>query len=1251
AHFLSWQRERFGVGPGDRIPKLTSLAFDAVLRELFLPLTSGATLCLPENEAASLDRLLTWMQSEEVTLLHTVPTFAGALLSERPREVELPSLRAVFFSGEPLTSALVNRWREAFGARAELVNFYGPTETTMIKCFHVVPEEAPNGVQPLGSPLPATQALVLGRKLGRRGVGEVGEIALRTPFRTRGYLNRPEETSRAFVPNPHSGESDDLLYLTGDLGRHRSDGSIEILGRRDAQVKIRGARVELSEIEAACARDRASSMAECAAVMSDSGEEPRLSLYLVPRAGKTVDVDELKKSLSETLPEYMVPSAFVVLDALPRTPSGKLDRKELPEPDWSIARSRYRAPRTPTEEELLSLWAELLSIANPERVSVDEDFFDLGGHSLLATRLVSRIRRQFRIEIPVRRVFETPTISGLSRAVDELLRSGEPSSLPPAIEPAPEGERDRLSFSQRRMWFFDQMVPGSPAYNIPLALRIRGPLSEEGLSRALRAVVSRHEALRTTFEVADGEPRVRLGSGGDTTLEVEGVTEDLLRAAVRDEIHRPFDLSRGPLLRAKLLRLSDLDRVLVVTMHHIVSDAWSIALFLEELSEHYRAAVEGRDAAVADLPVQYADFARWQHRWLSAEALRDDLEYWKRKLFPPLPVLDLPTDRPRPKVQSFAGARLPFRLSEEATSGLKRLARAEGATLYSLLLAAFGVLLHRHTGDEDVLIGSPVASRHREELERLIGLFINSVVLRIDLSGDPSFRELLEQVRRTTLEAYAHQDLPFERLVEELEPDRDLGRNPLFQVMLVMHTTPRAKPSLEGAAIEPMPLVPERSRFDLTLSLLEAEGEIGGVIEYSSDLFEPSTIERMLGHYARLLEGIAESPGARIAALPLLGEEEREQVLSTWNQTTVDHDLERTVLDLFEEQVARNPEALAAAAEGVSVTYGELDRRASRLAGSLARLGVGLESPVAVSVNRSPDLLVAILAVMKTGGAYVATDPDSPAERIRFMLRDSRARAWITVPRIAEAVDSGSLPVMSVEGMAPANDGTGGRGTLIDRRPTPENLAYVIYTSGSTGAPKGVAVPHRGLSNLAAWHRRAYEITSRDRATQIAGPGFDASVWEVWPYLTAGASVHFADEETRMSPTAVVEWIARERITVSFVPTPLAEAALSEGMPEKLALRALLTGGDKLHRRPRAGLSFSLVNHYGPTETTVVATATEVAPAAGSSETESSPPIGRPIDNFQVYVLDSAFAPVAIGVEGELLIGGAGVARGYLGRP
>jgi amino acid adenylation domain-containing protein len=1245
-NFLRSMQTEPGIDARDVIIAVTSLSFDILVLELFLPLSVGAKTVLVSREIAADGAALARVMSKHgATLLQATPTTWQLLLGTGWRP--LGSVK-MLCGGEALPPALAGRLLEG---DATLWNVYGPTETTVWATAKQVKDAS--ATISIGSPVANAQLYILDKYGEPVPIGVPGELHIGGAGVGRGYFNRQALTAETFIPDPFSGKAGERLYKTGDLARYVTGGEVEFIGRLDHQVKIRGFRIELGEIEAVL-RQHAGVREAVVLAREDTPGNKRLVAYVLLREQQE-DAElttQLRNYLKARLPEHMLPSAFVVLDEFPLTPSGKLDRRALPEPleTRPALGETYLTPRTPVEETLTSIWEGILQISG---IGVNDNFFELGGHSLLGTQVISRIRKAFGIELPLRTIFEKPSISEMAESIEAALKS-EHESLAPPLPVA----RDRalpLSFAQQRLWFLDQLVPGNPFYNVDTTSRLTTALDVAALEQSLNEIVRRHESLRTTFKMVDGYPAQVIAPSLHVNLPVidlshlpEEEREAEAARLAQEEAQLPFNLSEGPLLRARLLRLGEEDHLLLLTLHHIVTDGWSMGVLFEELAKLYEAYSTQQPSSLPELPLQYADFAVWQRGWLQGELLEQHLNYWKRQLAD-IPALKLPTDYVRPAISTYTGARTPLSFSAELTERLRKLSRSEGVTLFMTLLAAFKALLHRYTGQSDIVVGTPVAGRDRVELERIIGFFVNTLVLRTDLSGDPDFKRLLENVREVCLGAYAHQEAPFERLVEELQPERDLSRNPLFQVTFQLFNAlnPSENASDDSDSGEYLQVERGTAIFDLAFTLWESQDGLGGLVEYSTELFDSATVEQMIEHYGRVLEAVAANPEQRISELPLLDTLERERLLVEWNQTqAVSAERQRCVHELFEEQAERTPEARAIVTEAGEISYEELNRRANQLAHHLKSLGVQEETSVGVLLERSVETVVTFLAVLKAGAAYVPLDGSYPRERLGFMLQDSNVRVLVTGQRFMNQLPPHAGQVVCLD--------TEREQIALERQENPAgqattgNLAYVIYTSGSTGMPKGVGVEHRGLLNLVNWHVGAYNVTPEDRAVLLSAPAFDASVWEIWPYLSTGASLHIPAEETRESPSLLLEWLAAQGITICFMPTPLAEVILEEPLPASLSLKTLLTGADKLRLWPRAGLPFRLANNYGPTENTVVTTSAWIN---AEEKRDALPPIGSPITNVQVYVLGQNLQPVPVGVAGELYVGGSNLARCYLNLP
>jgi amino acid adenylation domain-containing protein/non-ribosomal peptide synthase protein (TIGR01720 family) len=1260
-NLVNAQTKAFHVAAENQVLQFASFSFDASVSETFMALLTGATLHLARQETlVSTSDLLELLRDREITTVTLPPSMLKVLPAE-----ELPALETLISAGEACSPEIVARWSQ--GRR--FINAYGPTEATIGPTLCVV-EDMPEGATnvPIGQPIDNTQIYLLDANMQPVPVGVSGELYVGGVGVGRGYLNRPGLTAQKFIPDPFSDEAGARLYRTGDLARYRPDGLIEFLGRIDHQVKVRGFRIELGEIEAVLAQHPA--LQEIVVLArEDAPGVTRLVAYVAPEDKSGPSIGELRGFLKGRLPDYMVPSAFVNLDTLPLTPSGKVDRRALPAPEFdrSELESVYVAPRTLEEEILAGIWSELLSV---DQVGVHDSFFNLGGNSLLATQLMSRIRDTFEIELPLRILFEAPTVSNLAARVKMAHREAQ-GLLAPPIEPVSRDEELPLSFAQQRLWFLEQLEPGTPFYNLPSAVRLTGPLNVAALEQSLNEIVWRHEALRTTFDTVSGravqviapEMIVDLPMVDLTDLPASEREDEVLHLAA-EEARKPFDLGEGPLLRVRLLRLTEENHVVLLNMHHIVSDGWSVGVFVPEIAALYEAFSAGESSPLPELRIQYADFAHWQRRWLQGEPLEAQLDYWRERLSGSPPLLELPTDRPRPPVQTFRGRTYDFDLSPDLSEAVEGLSQREGTTLFMTLLAAFQTLLYRYTGQEDVNVGTPIANRTRAEIEGLIGFFVNTLVMRADFSGELSFLELLQQVRETALGAYAHQDVPFEMLVDQLQIERNLSHSPLFQVVFTLQNTPIQAQIISDLVLSPVEAETGIAKFDLTLSMMEGAEGLSASLEYNVDLFDAATIERMAGHFRRLLEGIVADPVRPIAELPLLTEAEWGQLLVEWNDTAFHYPQDKCVHDLFEAHAARTPHTVAVNLEGKTLTYRELDRRANQLAHYLQKRGVGPQTLVAICVERSLEMVVGLMGVLKAGGAYVPMDPTYPAERLAFMLEDTGAPVLLTQAHLMEHLRASEPASERVTEQMTRTVPSLSKGnticldtdwSLVAEEPedkpesavTPSDLAYVIYTSGSTGRPKGTLLEHRGLCSFATVYAQDFAIRPGSRVLQFFSFSFDGSVADIFSALVSGATLCLPRRETVVSMLDLHRMMQEQGVThVLMTPSALAVLPADE-LP---ALQTVLSGGERCTEEVVARWSPGrrFINAYGPTEATVASSwywMKEMPQGA------TSIPIGRPIANARLYVLDQYGREVPVGVSGELLIGGVGMARGYLNRP
>ena len=1232
--------------------QLAPVSFDASTLEIWGSLLNGARLVIMPPQTPSLAELGAALRDYKVTTLWLTAGLFHLMVDERLED--LRGVRQLLAGGDVLSAAHVQRYL-AVTDNGVLINGYGPTENTTFSCTHRMTAgwELRGSSVPIGRPIKNTQVYVLDQRLEPAPIGVAGELYLGGAGLAREYLRRPELTAEKFVPHPYSAEAGARLYRTGDKVRWLADGTLEFAGRLDQQVKVRGFRIELGEIEATLGKQE--DVKETVVVArEESAGEKRLVAYVVPQTEvqgmyqeRAQLISRLRSHLEEKLPDYMIPASFVLLDALPLTPNDKVDRRALPPPDEARPEQTgdFVAPSTPIEELLSRLWAEVLRV---ESVGVHDDFFTLGGHSLLATRLVSRVRESLGVELPVRSLFETPTVRDLAGHVEAALRDRTGEQAPPIIRVSRD-ERLPLSFAQQRLWFLHELEPTSSFYNVPVAVRLRGRLRIDAMQRTLNEIVRRHESLRTSFPTIDAQPvqsiaptlALDLSLIDLSTLREEEREHEAQRRAT-EEARAPFNLATGPLVRASLLRLGAEDHVLLVTMHHIVSDGWSMGVLIREVGALYRAFIDNEPSPVPELPVQYADFAVWQRRWLAGEVFETHLRYWRRQLGGELPVLKLPTDKPRPDVQSFRGSseslQLPMRLVEE----LNVLSKREGVTFFMLLLAAFKALLSRYTEQSDIVIGSPIANRNRVELEGLIGFFVNTLTLRTDLSGNPTFRELVRRVRTVALEAYAHQDMPFEQLVEQMQPERTMSRNPLFQVMFQMENTPKEELPLPGLVLSPVEVERVTTQFDLSFDVMENDEGLMVIAEYSTDLFNKATISSMLRRWQILLEGVVTNPDTPLDELPLLTGTEREQLLRGCNETRKAFASERSLPELFEAQVASQPNALAVVSDQEQLTFAELNQRANRLAHLLAARGIGPESLVGLCMERSAQMIVALLGILKTGAAYLPLDPSLPRERLAYMLEDAKPAVVLTAEELS-ATDY--------------TDQSHGSDPDLIRHFDPRHPCYVIYTSGSTGRPKGVVISHQSLVNHSLAVSAAYGLTPNDRILQFASISFDVAAEEIFSALLSGASI-FLPSEKVIDSLGLLRLIEDKKLSVLNLPAPFWHAWVRElattGRSVPPCLRLLVVGSEKVSLEAfdawrRLAPEARLINAYGTSETTITSTLYE--PEESARAVGASLPIGRPIANTRAYILDHHLQPVPAGMPGELYIGGTGLARGYLMRP
>jgi amino acid adenylation domain-containing protein len=1259
-NYLSWAIQAYGVVAGGSVPVHSSVSFDLTVTSLYPALLSGGSVELLPEDVGAQALVAALRRGQARNLVKITPAHLDLLTQALgPREVR-GRTRLFVIGGENLTAESLQVWRD-HAPEARLVNEYGPTETVVGCCIHEVgPNDSRHGSIPIGRPIANTRLYVLDADLKPVPPGGMGELYIGGAGVARGYYNRPDLTQERFLPDPFADGEGARMYKSGDLARLREDGVLEYLGRADDQVKVRGYRIELGEIEAALAGHPA--VQACAVLArEDSPGDKQLVGYVVPHEGDCPSAADLRAHLAVRLPEYMVPARFVMMASFPLTQNGKVDRRALPAPEADAGPARdVAAPRNEVEKTLAVIWAELLNV---KAVGVRDDFFDLGGHSLLALKALARIREALDVDLSPDALFDSPTVEGLAALVAEAkgthaapgAPSAEPGGREPRrrIEPRKKDAPIPLSSAQEQLWYLDRLVPGSPAYNVVDVITLEGPYDRAALHRSFDELLARHEALRSAFPAAaDGTPVQRVEKEVafdlpevDLSARSPRDRESAWHRLVREVGRAPFDLSRAPLLRAVVAHASEREHRVLVTIHHVIADEWSLEVLQSELRQLYAAFTAGRPSPLAPLLVQYGDFASWQRGQLQSDALKAHEDYWRAELAGAPTVLSLPADKPRPPTPTFRGAVELFAVPKPALQRLQAIAREEDATLFMVLEAAFAALLHRTSGQPDLLVGTPISCRSQAGTEHQVGYFLNTIVLRSQLTDGLTFRGLLSQARTRARGAYGHPDLPFDQLVAALAPERDASRTPLFQAMFVLHD--RDGTSMIRRLEEQKHLETGTSKFDLTLYTSENEAGLEGLLEYSTDLFEAETAREMCAHYATILEAIAANPGRLVAELPLVPEAERRRLVAEWNDTAAGYvGGDARLHELFERQAARSADGVAALHGAESITYGALDRRADQLAKHLVSLGVGPDVLVGVMLERSLDVLVTLLGILKAGGAYVPLDPTFPPERLSAMVEDSGMPVLVTHRGLDRALGARPPVVVQLDADAAAITARGA-GRANAPRPGAESLAYLLYTSGSTGKPKGVAIPHRAVVNLLLSMQREPGMRESETLLAVTTLSFDIAGVELFLPLLTGAKVVLAGRDDAVDPARLMDRIRESACTILQATPATWRALLQAGWGGTKGLRVFCGGEAMTPELAEALLSRSaeVWNMYGPTETTVYSVIHRV------TAVEPNTPIGRPISNTQVYVLDDRRQLVPEGALGELYIGGDGLARGYLNRP
>lgn len=1235
------------ITPDDRMTLFYSPSVMGSVYCIFGTLLNGASLFPYDIREDGLTQLAEWLQGNKITIYHSVATVFRHFAASYDGPAKFPDIRLVIFGGERVLVTDVELVRKIFPPTCVLFTGLGSTETGTIRHFIITSQTKLEGkVVPIGYPVEAMEVVLLDDAGQPVKPGEIGQITVRSKYLSPGYWNKPEATQKVFLRDPKDPTI--TAYHTGDMGCMTPEGLLEHRGRQDFQVKIRGFRVEITEVETSLLDFPG--ISEAVVVAREMGEENQLVAYFTQKPGVQVALRPLRNFLQTRLPYYMIPTVYVALPAIPRTPNNKVDRKALPAPTDAnqIEDDEIIEATSDTEKSLAVIWQELL---RRPKVGVNQNFFHLGGHSLLATQLVSRIAQRFHVRVSMRSIFEAEHLGALALQIESappVTNHSERSSLTAVSR----NERLPLSFAQRRMWLVNSIFPGSAAYNISNTIRLEGSLDAPALERALNEIVRRHEVLRTVFTADDLGPRQIIRPHAPAPLpkidlrnQPPATRETDSNQLIHEYVRRPFDLEKGPLLQTALIQLEAEVSVLVLVFSHVIYDnIWSSGIFFRELGSLYAAFTQGAPSPLTELPLQFADYAHWQQRTAGQVASPEHMEYWKRQLANLPTALQVPGDFARPKSPGFRGGQITFHIPPTLKEPLADLARQESATLFMLLVSAWQLLLHRYTQQEDILVGTPTGRRYRIETEPMIGLFINTLVLRSDFSGNPDFRTLLRRSRQTTIDAFTHDELPFEDLVAELRPGREVGITPLFQHLFIHRTIAHSPWSIPGLKVIPLDVHPGGAKFDLTVSILEDEHALKGTIEYSTDLYTAETIGRLAENFKTLLGSIAGNPNLPASAFQLLAETEKQHVLREWNQTAVPYPRELCAHQLFEQQVQQHENATAIVHAGRVLTYGEVNRRANQLAAHLKKLGVGPDVLVGICVDRSAELIIGLLGILKAGGAYVPLDPSFPADRLAYMVADSNAPVLVTQASLAGRFNTGHTKHVLLD----ADQSTIGQ--LPDSNPTnyppSTNLAYVIYTSGSTGRPKGVQLTHQALVNFLLSMQREPGITSSDVLHAVTTVSFDIAALEIFLPLVTGARVVIANHETSADPALLIESLRTNKATIMQATPVTWRMLLDQGWNGSPALKVFCGGEamgiDLAERLLKTGAE--VWNLYGPTETTIWSSVSRI------KSPDDATLLGHPIANTEFQILNPALAPQPLWVPGELHIGGDGLARGYLHR-
>ena len=1238
-HFIDWEIDQFGISESDRVSQLITPTFDAFLRDIFVPLCSGATICMPEDHDVVLDpiKLIEWIDMNSITLIHTVPTLFKGMVSKLQSTTYLfQNLKNILLSGEALSGNDFKQFFRLFDTRIQAVNLYGATETTLVKSFYIISKDDIDRVSiPIGKPMRDTEFLILDDEMKQCPAGEIGQIYISTPFMSAGYYNDTELTNEVFITNPLSSNPTDIIYRTGDLGMVLSDGNFMCLGRMDNQVKIRGIRVELPEIETHILKSGFVNDTVVVAKEDESGNK-FVCAFLV--CDKSLDVSKLRDHLTCILPDHMVPSFYVKLDNIPLLPNGKVDRKVLLNLELEMYTGvEYLAPSSVEEEKLVQLWQEILHV---KRIGVNENFFQLGGHSLKAANLAARIHKEFQVTIPVREIFNRCTISALAEYIQNSSKS-EYISIPQAEE----REYYPVSSAQKRIFLVGLIEDLGTSYNMPEAMMVEGKLDKDRLEFSFKQIINRHEALRTSFEITEEGPVQRIHKDVDFKIDYvdiekscdfENNKEKAINIIINDFI-QPFNFSQAPLFRVKLIKLDDNNHIILRDMHHIIADGISE----EILKSEFQAIYEGEE--LAPIKIQYRDYSQWQNTFRENVALKDQEDYWLKVLSGELPSLNMPADYVRPPKQSFDGDTITVALDTYFCEKIRKLSAECNATSYMVLLSVFNILLSKYTGQEDIILGSPVAGRNHADLDNVIGIFINTLAMRNYPTADKTYKEFLESVRDNSFKAFENQNYQFENLIDKLGIKRDLSRNPLFDVMFIFQNMHFPNMGIRDLKITPYNFNKYISKFDLTLAVIEKNGVYEMCFEYCTKLFRKDTIQRLAKHYINILKQVIQDSTIKLQNIDMLSDEEKDQLIYEFNNTYTEYGSNKTIYQAFQEQVEKTPYKTAVIFGDKKLTYREVNDRANQLARRLKDKGVGIDSIVGLMIPRSLEMIIGIMGILKAGGAYLPLDPGYPEERIQFMIEDSQCLFVLTEPSMDKfKIKSERINIMD-ESLYSGNVSN------LENTSGAENLAYVIYTSGSTGNPKGVMLEHRNVINFIKGMTDVINFSPNKTILNLTTISFDIFVLETLLPLTNGLTIVVANEKQQMDPDMLCNLITNEQIDILQI-TPSRMQLLSKcrkGIGCLKEVKELIIGGEAFPEGLLQNLSClettRMYNVYGPTETTVWSTINELTRSKSVN-------IGKPIANTQIYILDKNDSLQSVGIYGELNIAGDGLARGYLKR-